>query len=237
MAFAFTPYERLVMDLGFVDAAQAAERDGAAAIMINSFADYGLDAMRAALAIPVVGAGEAALQAAASGGRSFAIVTVWPRSLGHLYDERLRALGLAEQCVGVTHVSPEDELTRVGRDDGVMERMHRGEADVVARLLEACERAVRENGAECIVLGCTCMAPIGPRLEAACSVPVLESSRIGMRAALAAVRWRAAGKAPAPAARRDLIPALVDAWLEGSARVPPPDAAGDCPVCVDAEPS
>ena len=53
-AFAFTPYERLVVDLGYVDAVQAAAAQDAHAIMINSFADYGIEAARLAGVPPAV---------------------------------------------------------------------------------------------------------------------------------------------------------------------------------------
>jgi len=232
-AFALTPYERLVVDLGYVDAAQTAERDGFDAVFIHSFADYGIAAARAALTIPVVGAGEATLLAAAAGGDRFAIVTVWPASMAHLYDERLRMLGLLDQCAAIHHVSPEAELARVGRGDGVMARMHRRENRIVAILLAACERSVREDGADCIVLGCTCMAPVGPALAAACGVPVLESSRVGYRATVDAAR-AASKRGPASDGRRDLVPSLVDAWVGASAAAcaPAPQDGSDCPVCV-----
>ena len=42
--FAFTPYERLLVDLGYVDAAQSAAQAACDAILINSFADYGIEA-------------------------------------------------------------------------------------------------------------------------------------------------------------------------------------------------
>jgi allantoin racemase len=242
-AFAATPYERLVVDLGYVDAAQAAAADGCDALFINSMADYGLDAMRAAVGIPVVGAGEAALRDGARDGRRFAIVTVWPASMRFLYDERLRSCGLESQCVAIRHLSGEDELARLGADDGVMARMHRGERAVVARLAAMCEDAVREDGAQCIVLGCTCMAPIGPAIAGACFVPVIESSRAGFLATVAAVRdpsRRAAATGPRRSTRTALVPGLVDAWLGASERgaALAPDAAapadgGDCPVCID----
>jgi allantoin racemase len=233
-AFALTPYERLVVDLGYVDAAQAAERDGFAAVFIHSFADYGIAAARAALKIPVVGAGEATLLAAAAGGRRFAIVTVWPASMAHLYDERLRMLGLLDQCAAIHHVSPEAELARVGLDDGVMARMQRRENDIVAKLLAACEGSVRDEGAECIVLGCTCMAPVGPAIAAECSVPVLESSRVGYHAAVAAAAAGRHGRSAVAADRRALVPSLVDAWLgAGSAGCgTAPRDGSDCPVCI-----
>lgn len=251
-AFAATPYERLVVDVGYVDAAEAAVAAGCDALFINSMADYGIDAMRAAVGVPVVGAGEAALREGGRDRRRFAIVTVWPRSMRFLYDERLRACGLEDRCVAVHHLSGEDELRRLGAEDGVMARMHRGEGGVVARLAELCARAVGEDGAECIVLGCTCMAPIGPAVAAACSVPVIESSRYGYQATVAALRDPGRGevaKAPARSARVGLVPGLVDAWFAASGastaeapgsaasaapRLAPPRDGSDCPVCIDA---
>ena len=244
-AFAATPYERLVVDVGYVDAAQAAVAAGCDALFINSMADYGLDAMRAAVPVPALGAGEVALHEGGRDGRRFAIVTVWPASMRFLYDERLRACALAAQCVSIRHLSGEDELARLGADDGVMARMHRGEAGVVARLAALCEAAVRDDGAECIVLGCTCMAPIGPAIAAACRVPVIESSRAGYLAAARALREPAARRAASGAmqsARTALVPSLVDGWfaastMQGAApratpRVAPPADGSDCPVCI-----
>jgi allantoin racemase len=226
-AFARTPYERLVVDVGYVDAAQQAA-PLADAIFINSFADYGIDAMRAVLAIPVVGAGEAALAEAARRAGRFAIVTVWPESMGFLYDERLRALGLTERCVSIEHVSPESELAKLGSDDSVMERMHRHEPSVLEQLRDACNRAVSRHGAGCIVLGCTCMAPIGPALAAACAFPVLESSRLGLAASIAAAGAQHGRRAPRSDGTQ--LVTLVDAWAGAQAtnsiaREP------DCPVC------
>jgi allantoin racemase len=237
-AFAFTPYERLVVDLGYVDAVQAAAAQDAHAIMINSFADYGIEAARAAVGVPVVGAGEAAIREASAGGtRRFAIVTVWPRSMGFLYDERLRSVPGGARCTGVRYVSREDELARLGADDGVMARMARHEAPMVAALLRECEAAVREDGAEAIALGCTCMAPVGPLLAGRCSVPVIESSRAGLRAAIGAAQsgaraeTRATAAAPARARNARLVPAIVSAWQLGGPGVAGASEA-DCAVCL-----
>jgi allantoin racemase len=235
-AFALSPYERLVVDLGYVDAMQQAARDGCEAILVNSFADYGIDAARAALGVPVIGAGEAALQAASlQGTRPFAIVTVWPPSMAFLYTERLRAVPGGERCVAIRHVSTEAELQRVGSDAGVMERMARHETAVIEALARECEAAVRDQGAAAIALGCTCMAPIGPELAARCRVPVIEASRAGFMAAVAAARGVAEGGARPAAARcgdATLVPAIVGAWA--SSRASLPAVQGDCPVCIGA---
>jgi allantoin racemase len=241
------------VDLGYVDAAQSAAAAGCDALFINSMADYGIDAMRAAVDIPVVGAGEAALREGGRGGRRFAIVTVWPASMRFLYDERLRACGLESQCVAVRHLSGEEELARLGSDDGVMARMHRGEGAVIERLAALCAEVVRRDAAQCIVLGCTCMAPIGPALAAACDVPVVESSRHGYRAAAEALRDPDARRAAVGAmrsGRTGLVPSLLDGWFEASRaqhdgdaartaaaspalpRLSPPSDGSDCPVCV-----
>jgi hypothetical protein len=83
------------------------------------------------------------------------------------------------------------------------------------------------------------MAPIGDLLQAGCTVPVIESSMAGLRAAIEAGRNSLAATA-APRAIwsgrvRDpsLIPALVSSWTGADAgRAPPPE--NDCPVCVPA---
>ena len=226
-AFARSPYERLIVDVGYVDAAQnaAAASD---VIFINSFADYGIDAMRAVLNIPVVGAGEASLLEAARRVACFAIVTVWPESMQFLYAERLRALDLASRCVNIVHVSPESELTKLASADGIMERMHRHENSALDQLHMACRAAVDRDGAQCIVLGCTCMAPIGPALAALCPVPVLESSRVGFAASIAASS--AAQSHPAPRTANTLVSSLVDAWA-GARLAAPPVVEPDCPIC------
>ena len=238
--FAATPYERLLVDLGYADAALQAAQGGGNAILINSFADYGLDAAQAALTVPVIGAGEAALRdASAEGSRPFSIVTVWPRSMGFLYEERLRATGLQGLCRSVRHASHEDELSKLGSEDGVMPRMARQEPTVIASLRALCEAAVRDDGAAAIVLGCTCMAPIGTLLQTGCTVPMIEPSMAGLRAAILAgrtARESAATGQPVWSGRvRDptLIPALVSSWTHASAeRAPPPES--DCPVCIPA---
>lgn len=229
--FAGTAYDRLVVDLGYVDAAQRAAAAGCAAIFINSYADYGIEAMRAVVRVPVIGAGEASMIAAAADGRRYAIVTVWPRSMAFLYEERLRSVAAGSRCVSVRYLSPEDELARLGTDAGVQERMARFEHAIIERVVTECERAVRDDGAQAIVLGCTCMAPIGPAVAARVSVPVIESSRTGyLAAASASSRPAETGRHPLTQ-RPTLVTDLVDAALGARTAVSAPDEA-ECPVCI-----
>lgn len=231
-AFAGNPYDRLVVDLAYVEMAQRAQASACAAIFINTYADYGIAAMRAAVTIPVVGAGEAAMTIAAEGGRKFSIVTVWPPSMKFIYDERTRAVAAGAACLRVRHVSPEDELLRLGSAEGVQERMARREDAVIEMIVRECERAIGEDGAQAIVLGCTCMAPVGPQVAAAVAVPVIEGSRAGYRAAVAAAQTPQAPAAGPRTARAMLIPSIVDSYVNAVPGTQAAPAAAQCAVCV-----
>lgn len=240
VVFPATPYERLIVDLGYLDAAEQAQRAGFAAVVINSFADYGIDAARAA-GIVMLGSGEAALRAAAAAGPRFSIVTIWPRSMAHLYDERLRALGLTERCARVRHVGTEADLTTLGSDDSVMSQLHRGDAAMLRRVLAECRAAIAQDDIQSIVLGCTCMAPIAATVAAELDFPVMEGSGLAVRAAIAMPQPGATPGAQTMSAQRagaTSAGALVDAWLGLRQRNQPINQASDdrpdvdCDVCV-----
>ena len=221
-----TPYDRLLTDLITVDAAETALASGAGAIYIDSFADYGLTAIRAVSACPVIGAGEAAIARAASLG-PFSIVTVWPVSMRFLYDERLANSVGGDQCQGVHHFSTEEELDRVASPDGVRARMTRREDALVGRLAEACRAAKSADGSDVVLLGCTCMSPVAAQIQELCDFPVLNPSQIGQAAAFDAL----AGDHPArgvSSARGGEVSTLVDAWLA----VRRDDGADDCDFCI-----
>jgi allantoin racemase len=231
-AFPHTPYDRLVVDLAHVDAAERAAADGVDAILIDSTCDWGIEAIRAAVDVPVVGAGEVGIREAAADGRGFSVVTVWPPALEFLYVERLNMVPGGGQCVGVRYASDDVELGRLGASDGVVARMDRRERSVLERIVDECRRSVVEDGAEAVLLGCTCMARTAPLIEERFDdVPVIESARLALAAALAAKTEQRNRTAIA-----GLVPELVEAWLTGTR---PEQAvaleAADCDVCVAVE--
>ncbi len=238
--FPATPYERLIVDLGYLDAAEQAQRQGYDVVVINSFADYGIAAARAA-GITMVGSGESALQAASRIGGRFSIVTIWPPSMAHLYHERLQSLGLVDHCAHIRHVGAEADLTSLGADDNVMARLHRGEDALLQRVLAECRAAIEQDEIQSIVLGCTCMAPIAGRLKAELHFPVMEGSGLAVLAARALLPADTMARQPADlatAATPTPIGALVDAVLgdNGSSaptmNLPGAEHASTCDVCV-----
>lgn len=163
-----------IQEVGYIEAGLRAAKDGCDAIVLNTVGDYGLEALKSAVRIPVVGAGEAGIFQVAMLGRPFAIVTIWPKATAFLYRSSLMNSGLASQCAEVAHVGSADELSQVGNaDDDYIARMQRGDTQMLDRIVASC-RSVRDiHGATSILLGCTCMSPIAAQVSAALDVPVV----------------------------------------------------------------
>lgn len=217
--FPHTPYDRVLVDASHAAAAAEAVASGIDALYIDTFGDYAIAAMRSLGDTPVIGAGEATLHAATLVARRFSIVTVWPRTMRFIYEDRLAATGLGERCRSIRHL---EELP------GVMGRLERADADITARIVAACREAIAQDDAEAIALGCSCMAPVHAAVAAAVAAPVLCCSRTGFVMAIAAAlgRWSSSPIAhPRVAAERA---GRLVALTHGA-----PAAGGDdaCPVC------
>ncbi len=221
--FPYTPADLPLVTLDVLDAAFRAHGDGADAVLIDTFGEYALDAARAALDVPVVGAAEAAF--AAVGRRRFAVVTVWPPSMRWIYEDRFRRHEVAARCTGVFHVAPlpaDSEAEALDRMRGEV----REPTDVLrARVAAACDAAAA-SGAEVLVLGCTCMAPLLDDLRTRVSLPIVCPSRAGLYAAAAAARARPHVHADVDAELSERVRSAVDALealtADGTA----------CPVCI-----
>lgn len=230
-----TVADRALVDIDYLDAAIRAEREGVDAIFINTFADYNLSAIKSAVDVPVTGAGESTMHMAAMLGEQFAVVTVWPRSMSHIYRDLLRDYRMEDRCEAIVHALPEKELDRVGTEEGVKERMKEGDESVVDRLAAACQTATADHGADTIVLGCTCMAPVADDLQSQTEAELLCPSRTGLLATESFLRL---GYTPSgiayqtpPAERTDRVTALVD---DAESRFPDREAMNpeECEICV-----
>ena len=119
--------------------ALAAEAEGVDACTIACFSDPGCEAAREAVSIPVIGEGQAALQLACLLGSRIAIITTWEQCI-----PRMRRLAARS---GHGHRLASVRATGVG----VMDLAH----DSVARIVAESVAAVKEDGAEVVLLGCT----------------------------------------------------------------------------------
>lgn len=149
---------------------------GVDAYVIACFGDTGRDAARDLAEVPVVGMTEAALMCAALVAHRFAVVTLPVRTVA-MSERVVRHLGLEHRCV-------------VRGVDLAVGEILDADADVaVAELMVAASlRAVREDGAEAIVLGCAGLAGVAGAIEAACGVPVIDGVAAGVGLAESLVR-------------------------------------------------
>lgn len=133
-----------------------AEAEGMDACIVACFSDPGVAGGREVVSIPVIGEGEAALHAASLLAGRFSVITTWEQCLPRIRRLVQRA-GFANKLASVR-----------GTGVGVMALSN----DCLGRMVEQAVEAVRKDGAEAIVLGCT---GTGENLPAAVSCAVHEA--------------------------------------------------------------
>lgn len=114
--------------------------EGFDGLIVSGFGDPGLDRLKSQWGVAVTGLGEAGIRAAAQGGLRYAIVTVTP--------------GLHATLVEAAHThAPPSQFAGVRYTQGEVGLLLQSPQELLAALLEACEAAVRLDGAESIVIG------------------------------------------------------------------------------------
>lgn len=154
---------------------EIAKAPDADAFVVACFDDTGLDAARCGTGAPVVGIGEAAFHVASLVSEKFSVVTTLRRSIAPI-EHNLVRYGLATRCVRVRAANvPVLALEEPGSD--------------ARRAIEAeIARALAEDGAEAIVLGCAGMTDLARDLEGKAGVPVLDGVACAVALAEALVR-------------------------------------------------
>ncbi len=131
------------------------------AVIIACFDDTGLDAARCATSAPVIGIGEAGFHFASLISGKFGVVTTLARSIPAI-EHNLVRYGLATRC------------TRVRASEvPVLDLEIRG-SNARSKISAEIHRAIEEDGAEAIVLGCAGMADLAHQLALEHGVPVLD---------------------------------------------------------------
>ncbi len=235
-AFVFPtdPLELMITEMSALEAGVRAGKQSYDGVLIGALADYGIGPMRSALSVPVVGCGQASLLTAASVAKRFGIVTIWPSSTAWQYRETVNAHGLQTRCVSIRHVSRPEEMATLGEEDNFYTQMRSGQEAMLARIVAEIDAAVRDDGAEAIVLGCNCMTPVAKTIGDRVEVPVIDPTRTGY-AFLSMLLALELSHSPAahPRAHVDRSPLLHDMVaatrhsLDGGG-----EAAETCEVCV-----
>jgi allantoin racemase len=154
-------YDEALAVPGLLRVVAAGERDGVDGYVVGCFGDPGVDAARELARGPVIGIAEAAMRTAVLLGRTFSVVTTLSRTAGRAWELAAR-FGLAAQCRQVRACEiPVLDLERPG-------------SNAEHRITEECRRAVAEDDADVVVLGCAGMADLCARIGAVVGVPVVD---------------------------------------------------------------
>lgn len=123
--------------------AAAGEVDG---VVLNCFMDPGLEAARELVHIPVAGPGQSAMALACTLGQTFSVILPATSGRPIVVDEAIRYVG-------------RDRLASVRGVEMPVAELHDGDR-LTEALLEQAERAVLEDGADVVILGCTGMCGV-----------------------------------------------------------------------------
>ncbi|MCD7110704.1 aspartate/glutamate racemase family protein [Rhizobium sp. DKSPLA3] len=161
---------------GLLDAIRAGEAAGAQAAVIACFDDTGLDAARSLASIPVLGLCESALVTAGFLAQRFTVVTTLERSRV-LLENLTRHYGFGGRAKVRAADIPVLDLEKEG-------------SGALDKLRHQIERALAEDGAEAIVLGCAGMADLAYELQSIYHVPVVDGVSAAVKQAEALIAQR-----------------------------------------------
>ena len=141
----------------------AKNKDDYDAFIIACYGDPGFYACREVTDKPVIGIAEASMRMAPFVAHNFSIVTVIPR-VKPLLEDLVNQVGMASRCASIRCTN----LT-------VLE-IEQDPERAVRELIVESKRAVAEDAAESILLGCAGMGPLDERIGAEVDVPVLDGT-------------------------------------------------------------
>ncbi|MGB3720467.1 MAG: Asp/Glu/hydantoin racemase [Proteobacteria bacterium] len=131
------------------------------AYVIACFDDTGLDAARCFTTAPVIGIGEAAFHVASLIAGKFTVITTLGRSVPAI-EHNLVKYGLASRCA------------RVRASEIPVLDLEKPDSEASSKISAEIDRAIAEDGAEAIVLGCAGMADLAERLSTKHGLPVID---------------------------------------------------------------
>lgn len=151
---------------GYLSAAAVVERvvtfdESFDAVVLAGFGEPGREGLREVVDVPVLDITDSAAALACQIGYRYSIVTTLARSIPSI-EENLRNAGLIDRCASVR-----------ATDLGVLE-LEEDERKTRDLLVAEARRAIDEDGAEVICLGCAGMAGLDKQLEDALGIPVID---------------------------------------------------------------
>lgn len=154
-------YDEILAIPEIVKRVKEAEEEGIDACVVNCFGDPGVRASREVVNIPVLGPCEASLHVASTMCDKFSVITVLS-SVASLIEENARIYGLSDKLVSVRAV-----------DIPVLD-LHQDNETTAKALHKEGKKALEEDSAEVLILGCTGMTGMAERLSKELGVDVID---------------------------------------------------------------
>jgi len=154
-------YDEAISALGVLDEVRRGEAAGCDGYIIACFGDPGLLAAREIARGPVIGIAEAAMHVASLIATGFSIVTTLPRTRV-LSEHLVSAYGMTSKCRSVRPTAL-----------AVLDLEQKG-SNARRIIVEECRRAIAEDHADCLLLGCAGMADLATEITEAVGVPVVD---------------------------------------------------------------
>lgn len=155
-------FDEIISSVGVLEVVQR-EKENYDGFIVACFSNhFSIYAARQLTGKPVVGIFEPPMLLAKQLGAKFSIVTPSPR-WKPLLEEGLEAVGMEHSCGSVRVI---------GVDVEELECLEQGKLEEL--LLKEAEKAIKEDGAEAIVLGCCGLAGLAAKIREKLDVPVLD---------------------------------------------------------------
>jgi len=154
-------FDEVIASAALLDVIKQGEENQVDAHIIACFGDPALDAAREIATVPVIGIAGAAFQLASLVAYRFGVVTTMTRTLP-ASEHLLQRYGYQHLCSGVR-----------ATDIAVLD-LENIDDDVYRELKAECEKALFEDGAEALVLGCAGMSDLTEKLSADLKVPIID---------------------------------------------------------------
>jgi allantoin racemase len=162
-----TTYEAMLAAPGLLEEISRAEEEGFDGVFIDCFGDPVLRPGRELADIPMMAAGMAAMLFAMALGDKFSIVTV--RNALPSVQENVRAYCFQERVASIRWV----EFSSF--------ELYRYASEVEDKICHESRKAIEEDGADVIVLGCTAMSHAARSLSKRLGVPVIDPAGAGLK--------------------------------------------------------
>ena len=164
-------YEEFLSVPGTLSRVVEAEKAGYNGVIIGCFGDPGVEAAREIASIPVVGPGEASMLTAAMLGHSFTVISVLD-TLAPAMKKLCASAGVAGKLASVRAAGvPVLELAR-DREASLK------------KIVDAGKKAMEEDGADVLILGCMSMAFLGvsDHVQDILGIPVVNPAKVALKA-------------------------------------------------------